>query len=239
MTVGYISDIHLGVDIDGDTIELLEDVAASFEHRGVDTVVLLGDISTVESIETARSLATEVRDVFERFECYATAGNGDHVQVIDEVFENGPNAVVTADEDTATVLVNSATTSTYHTGEISKDGLELLEDQLAAGKSVTVAAHHPLQHTHHLPPLFETQPEIAFPDNKAQLQSIVADTDGTLEQLVCGHLHPKGRLRVLGNPLEVELDVLEPVLDIEFVYESEVERSLNEHIVVDNLVYDH
>lgn len=239
MTVGYITDIHLGVDTDGDAFELLEELAADFESRGVDTVVFLGDIATVASPDKARPLATRVRETFEHFETYATAGNGDHVQVVDNVFENGPNAVVTADEDKATVLVNSATTSNYHTGEIDQEGLNLVEDQLAAGKSVTVGAHHPLQHTHHLPPLFETQPEIAFPDNKAQLQSTVAETDGTLETLICGHLHPSARRRVLGNPLGVELDVLEPVLDIEFVYETDVVRSLNERIVVDDLVYDH
>jgi len=81
--------------------------------------------------------------------------------------------------------------------------------------------------------------EFASPDNRARLQSVVESSDGTLSKVVCGHLHPKGRLRVLGDPLGVELDVLEPIVSVEYVYGSDAVRSRNGRIVVEDLTYEH
>jgi metallophosphoesterase superfamily enzyme len=50
MNVGFVTDVHLGMDINGETRTVLENLAAAFDERDVERVVFLGDVATVEDL---------------------------------------------------------------------------------------------------------------------------------------------------------------------------------------------
>lgn len=261
MRAGFVTDVHYGADVSGDAVALLERIADEFRAADVDRVVLLGDVAVGETREAARERTETVRDVFDGFDVSATRGNADVPGVVDDVFEHSANTVVAETDDAVTVLLDSAPSEPGGPGHVDPAGVELVAERLEDGETVRIVTHYPLQRTEHLPQAFASYPEVAYPSNKRQFDAAVrpyvpgarggAETGstpddesapgadgGTIAEIVCGHLHPPARLRVRGEPLGVPLTVLEPIVRIEKPYAEAGGRTLNERVVVEDLIVE-
>lgn len=244
MTFGVVTDAHLGIHDERETKRtVLARLAEQFEENDVETVLFLGDLVHESGAADEKTLLEQVYEPFEGFDCYATTGNHDVIDLpraaFEDVFDAPTTTVVERTSGVSLVLADSAATSEYdNIGRIDPEAFAVLEDELASGNDVVLGTHFPPQHTSFLPQFFHHYPEGAYPVNKLQLEETVADTAGTLTHILCGHLHPARTERFVGQPLDIPMTVFEPVQSFQRPYEGSLQRPVNTRIDVAELVFD-
>lgn len=244
--IGVVTDVHLGIEsgeYDEELVDILEVIASEFDSRGVDTVVLMGDMVQETTREETRSNFERVYDVFDPFDLFYTPGNHDVIELEPSDFPGGfvgvGSCVVSESEGEAVILVDTASDGPYdNVGYVPESDQEFIEGKLREGKHLTILSHYPLQWTGHRAEVFNAYPERGFPLNKDCIDELaMGDVDGSFVRLVCGHLHPPSTRTVRGEPSGVPLTVVEPVLAFDGEVPSVTPRP-NDEIDVGELVLE-
>lgn len=240
MKVGFVTDTHLGLGSDENlslTLDSYESILSEFKKRNVETVIHLGDCIDERTSQNLEELHDRIVRPLHEFENSHTISGNHDANGIDEARLPSDSQVMYENGDYLLQSVSTAFSAYENVGYISENSLEDIENALANGKKMTLVSHYPLAYTEARSDVFDAIPERAFPVNKIDLVEMQEENPGTIEQIVCGHLHPPRTTTTSSPLLGSKQTVIEPVT--EFSVESgEVVNTVNTAPDIDSMIME-
>lgn len=244
MRVGFLTDTHFGLSENGEmseTLEVVNEIADTFHEENVDAVVHLGDVVDDRADGSYEQLLHDLLEPFEDFDTlYVTPGNHDAVVLEMQAFESyeTPNQVLHESDEECTLFLDTAMNARHENcGYLSQAAKSLLKKKLGQGFDVRIISHYPLAYTSVGSEVFDIVPERAFPINKIDVYELDEEHEGSVTELICGHLHP-GQTEVgTGVPIGCTMRVVEPVKAFD-ISSGELEHLVNTDIDASGLIIE-
>lgn len=213
--IGLLSDLHAKEEDKDEIILQVENAVQKFKNRGVDTVVVLGDIIHEvgrNDLERMRSVVSSVKS--DQFKTVFVPGNHDLVEIdIDEFLE-----ITEQEDDHGVFEINRSIDGVYlntsapdmndSRGYVPEDQVDFLEKHLErSNKQNVIFTHHPV-HYHNIPEdsWFSKHPECVFAHNKYIVEEVISKSDNVFA-VVNGHAHI-GNIREDNDTVQITVSAM-------------------------------